>query len=109
MQNQITFSQTLEDYLLYADACRLSPHTIAAYTNTFRKFQISLNDDPPITSITADQVGAFFASLDRLSQKTLLDHHTGLSALRTWAAEEGLVEQHIARRVLKSGWKDVIM
>jgi len=45
MHNPITFSQALEGYLLYADACRLSPHTIADYTNTFRKFQIFLNDD----------------------------------------------------------------
>ena len=47
MDNQITFSQALEGYLLYADASRLSPHTIADYTNTFRKFQAFLDYDPP--------------------------------------------------------------
>jgi hypothetical protein len=41
-------------------------------TNTFRKFQIFLNDDPPITLITADQARAFFASLNHLSKKILL-------------------------------------
>jgi hypothetical protein len=35
----ITFSQALEGYFLHADARRLSPHTIADYANTFRKFQ----------------------------------------------------------------------
>ena len=81
MHNQITFSQALEGYLLYADARRLSPHTIADYTNTFRKFQIFLDDDPPINSITPDQVRSFFASLNHLSKKTLLNYHVGLSAL----------------------------
>jgi site-specific recombinase XerD len=81
MQSQITFSQALEGYLLYADARRLSPHTIADYTNTFRKFQAFLGDDPPIASITADHVRAFFVCLDHLSKKTTLNYHTGLSAL----------------------------
>jgi len=47
MQSQITFSQALEGYLLYADVRHLSPHTIADYTNTFRKLQTWLGDDPP--------------------------------------------------------------
>lgn len=54
MNNQITFSQALEGYLLYADASRLSPCTIADYTNIFRKFQAFLGDDPPIAEITAE-------------------------------------------------------
>ena len=81
MQNQITLSQVLEGYLFHADACRLSPHTIADYTDTFRKLQTWLGDDPPIAAITADQVRAFFASLDHLSKKTILNYHTDLSAL----------------------------
>ena len=101
MQSQITFSQALEGYSLYADARRLSLHTIADYTNTFRKFQAFLGDDPPIVSITADQIRAFFASLDHLSKKTILNYHTGLSALWTWAVEEGLVEQHIMKHVAR--------
>lgn len=99
MQPQITFSQALEGYLLHADARRLSPHTIADYTNTFRKFQDFLCDDPPISAITTDQVRAFLASRDHLSKKTLLNYHTGLSALWTWATEENLVEHHIIRKV----------
>jgi len=41
MDNQITLCQALKGYLLYADASRLSPCTIAAYTNTFHKFQLA--------------------------------------------------------------------
>ena len=44
MKNHITFSQALEGYFLHADARRLSPHTIADYTNIFRKFQAFLGD-----------------------------------------------------------------
>ena len=99
MHNQITFSQVLEGYLLHADARRLSPHTIADYTYTFRKFQIFLDDDPPINSITPGQVRSFFASLNHLSKKTLLNYHVGLSALWTWAIEEGLVEHHIIKKL----------
>jgi hypothetical protein len=51
MTNQITFSQALEGYFLHADARRLSPHTIADYTNIFCKFQAFLGDDPPIASL----------------------------------------------------------
>jgi integrase/recombinase XerD len=99
MKNQITFSQALEGYLLYADASRLSPHTIADYTNTFRKFQDFLSDDPPINEITVDQVRRFMAAQDHISKKTLLNYHTGLSALWTWATEEEVVEHHIIKRV----------
>ena len=99
MNNQITFSQALEGYLLYADASRLSPHTIADYTNTFRKFQNFLSYDPPINQITVDQVRQFMAAQDHISKKTLLNYHTGLSALWTWATEEEVVEHHIIKRV----------
>lgn len=44
----ITFSQALEGYFLHADARRLSPHTIADYANTFRKFQNHLGNDPSL-------------------------------------------------------------
>jgi site-specific recombinase XerD len=71
MQNQITFSQALEGYFLHADARRLSPHTIADYTNIFRKFQAFLGDDLPIAEITADQVRTFLASCDYLSTLTM--------------------------------------
>lgn len=96
----ITFSQALEGYFLHAEARRLSPHTIADYANTFRKFQDFLNDDdPPLAEITADQVRRFLAAQDHLSKKTLLNYHIGLSALWTWAVEESLVKHHVIKKV----------
>ncbi len=97
--DQIFFSQALEGYILAAQARRLSIHTIADYSNTFRKFADHLASDPPIGSITADQVRAFFATQVELSKKTLLNYHTGLSALWTWALREHLVEHNIVRDV----------
>jgi integrase/recombinase XerD len=98
MKDQITFSQAIEGYLLHANARHLSTHTIADYTNTFRKFQAFLGEDPPISEVTTNQVRAFLASL-QVSNKTALNYHTGLSALWTWAEGEGLVAHHILHRV----------
>jgi integrase/recombinase XerD len=98
MNPQVTLSAAIEGYLLYADARRLSVHTIADYTNTIRKFRAFLGGDPPIAGIAAGQVRTFLASLE-VSKKTVLNYHTGLSALWTWAVQERLVEQHILRQV----------
>jgi hypothetical protein len=51
---------------------RSAPHAnypyCTDYTNTFRKFQTFLCDDPPIAAITTGQVRAFFASCDHYGQ-----------------------------------------
>lgn len=39
------------------------------------------------------------AAQNHLSKKTLLNYHIGLSALWTWAIEEGLTKHHIIRKV----------
>jgi len=58
----------------------LSPHTIQDYVNTFRKVDNFLQEDPPVSSITSKQVESLLAILT-VSKKTLLNYHTGLSAL----------------------------
>jgi integrase/recombinase XerD len=98
MKNQITFSQAIQGYLLHAQARHLSPHTIADYQNTFRKFQKFLNDDPPIRQISTHQIQQFLAQ-QTVSNKTILNYHTGLSALWTWAEKEHLVIENIVRLV----------
>jgi site-specific recombinase XerD len=116
---QLTLSQALEGFLLEKRAQHLSPHTIADYTNAFRKLQHWLasagrDADPPIAAITADQVRAFLAELGTvpqpmpgvakreprpLSKKTVLNIHTALSALWTWAVREDLADRHILRDI----------
>jgi len=98
-KNRITLSQAIEGYFLAAHARRLSRHTMRDYDTTFRRFEAFLEDDPPLAEIGAAEVTEFLASLDHLSDKTLLNYHTGLAALWTWAVKEGIVDGHVVRKV----------
>ena len=95
----IRLSQAIEGYFITANARRLSPHTLADYENTLRRFERFLGDDPTIASVTTHDILDFLSSLDGLSAKTLLNYHVGLSALWTWGIKEGLVTRHIVRDV----------
>jgi len=88
LNHKITFSQAVAGYELAALARRLSKHTLLDYFNTYRKFQGFLACDPPIIDITPHQVQAFLAG-QAVSKKTLLNYHTGLSALWTWCQGRG--------------------
>ena len=98
-KTRIPLSAALEGYFIAAHARRLSPATLADYDNTFRKLEQFLGRDPPLADITAGDITAFLGSLDHLSAKTLLNYHTGLAALWTWATKEGIADQHIVRQV----------
>ncbi len=96
---QITISQALCGYDLYTRVCRFSPNTMNDYNNTFNKFQKFLGEDPPIATITKYQVQEFLALFGHLSNKTVLNYHTGLASLWSWALEEGLVDEHIIQQI----------
>ena len=98
-RNRITLSQAIEGYFVAAHARRLSRHTLRDYDNTFRRFEEFLERDPPLSEIGAAEVTAFLGSLEHLSAKTLLNYHTGLAALWTWAVKEKIVDEHVVRRV----------
>lgn len=110
----ITFSQAVDGFLLEKRAGRLSPHTLLDYGNAFRKLAEFLAGDPPIEAITAQDLTAFLADLGgreiaprgiaprgtrTLSKKSLLNIHTGLSSLWSWALREGYVQRHEMRLV----------
>ena len=57
-----TLPSEIEGLLLEKQAQHLSPHTVADYTNAFRKLQAYLDTDVPFTGITADQIGASSAT-----------------------------------------------
>lgn len=90
-------------FLRVKKAQRLSPHTIQDYTYTFQKFARFLEERygalPDIASITADDIIDFLAENQEVTKKTLLNYHTGLSALWTWATEEGICKVHVVRKV----------
>jgi site-specific recombinase XerD len=98
MKNRITFSQAIEGYVMAAQARHLSPNTINDYLNTFSKFLDFLSEDPPIESISVKQVEAFLAC-QKVAKKTILNYHTGLSALWTWAVKEDLIKTQILHQV----------
>jgi integrase/recombinase XerD len=99
VKTSISLSRAIEGYFIVAHARRLSPHTLADYDNTFRRFEAFLGTDPPLASITPADIHAFLGGLDGLSAKTVRNYHTGLSALWTWAVSEGLAGEHIVRKV----------
>ena len=95
---KIRFSKVLEGYYLAANARRLSKDTIHDYSNTYRKFQSFLGEDPFIEDISVEHIREFLAAQD-VAKKTLLNYHIGLSALWTWAFNEKLVDDQIVRKV----------
>ena len=96
----ISLSKVIDGYFLAANARRLSEATLKDYANTFRKFESYLGKDPPMGDITADHIRGFLA-VQNVSKKTLLNYHIGLSALWTWAVNDGLVDDHILRNVAR--------
>jgi integrase/recombinase XerD len=110
----LSLSQAVAGFALELDARRLSPHTIADYSLTLRRLQAFLGD-PPFADITTEDIRRFMASFGEpqeqhgvaavapilLSNKSLLNIHTGLAALWSWAVREGITERHVLREVAR--------
>lgn len=94
----LTLSQMIEGFLLQAEA-RLSKNTIAEYANTFRKFQLFLEEDLPVHHIDSLLIERFLASQQDLRRKTVLNYHTGLSSLWAWGSDHKFVNTNIIREV----------
>lgn len=94
----LTLYQMIDGYMLSAES-RLSPHTIADYSNTYRKFTAFLKEDLPVSEIETSAIEGFLASLKGLKKKTILNYHTGLSALWQWGEDRGIVDRNIIRQV----------
>lgn len=97
--SKITLSQARQGYLLAVGARHLSEHTVKDYLNTFNKFTTFLGEDMTMEDITHKHIEAFFQAQIKVSNKTLLNYHTGLSALWTWAMREHIVRYHVVRDV----------
>jgi site-specific recombinase XerD len=94
----LTLSQVIDGYNLAAQARRLSPHTLNDYSVTFRKLVAFLAADPPFLQISKQQLEGFLA-IQPVGKKTLLNYHTGLSALWTFAYDEGLVHANLLHQI----------
>ena len=96
---QVTFSQAVNGYFLFARSRRLSERTINDYKNTYKKFGKFIGDDVFLDEIDSHDIQSFLAEQDKVKKKTLLNYHTGLSALWTWAIREKLAYEHIVQAV----------
>lgn len=85
-------------FLIARSSERLSPHTIADYSNTYRRFQSTIGD-LPIHQITPDDIRRFMASTTDVSRKTALNYHVGLSSLWNWLVKTGCASTNIIRLV----------
>lgn len=97
--DHITVSNAVDGWELHAAARRLSQNTLNDYRNTFRKFQAFLSEDLLLADVSVEHIQRFMATQNGLSKKTLLNYHTGLSALWRWASDENLVQNNIIREV----------
>jgi len=75
----------IEGFQLACRARKLSDHTIADYMNTLYKFVSFTNPE----TATRTQIREFLASR-KVSNKTLLNYHIGLSVFYKWVVEESL-------------------
>jgi len=92
---KLTLNQAIAGYLLNLEARHLSPHTISDYTNTLRKF-VAHFGNPQIAGITAAHITEFLAAQE-VSNKTLSNYHSTLSAFWTWLQRQGLASENIVR------------
>lgn len=95
----LTISIAVEQYLDAAAARRLSPHTIADYQNTYKRFMHWLGGDIPVQEITARVIEKFLGSTTDVSKKTTLNYHVGLSALWGWMTAQRHVPENVVRLV----------
>jgi integrase/recombinase XerD len=111
---QLSLAQACEGLIHAKSAAGHSPNTIRNYRVSFDKLQLYLGD-PPFAGITRQQITSFMAWLRgeyvsepdgvaprgqiKLSEKSRLNIRTDLSALWTWAVNEGIVETNIVRTV----------
>lgn len=112
---EITLSQAIEGYFIDAQARDLSPRTLSGYRRSFGRFAAFLDGDPRLSEITPDTIRRFLSYLASepmtqggavapgrkvgLSQKTIFNIRVALSALWTWAIDEGFVQEHVVQAV----------
>ena len=121
----ITLSQAFDGMVRSKIAEGVSVHTVRNYRTAFKKFQTYIashpernaaeSKDPPFASITRGLLIGFFAWLReeyvsepdgvaprgriKLSPKSVLNIHTELSALWTWAVQEGYAKENPLRTI----------
>ena len=107
--------QALDLFVLDKQASGYSRYTIRNYRNTINKVRLYFPTDATLDSLTRENWVAFFAWLQddyvsipkgiaprgeiHLSQKTICNIHTDLSAFYTWAVKQGYAGTHLLRSI----------
>jgi len=100
------FSDALEGFWL-AKRRGYSPHTVTDYSNTFNRFQRFVGD-ADVAGLVADDVRRFLDAMQtryELSNKTLCNYWTALSAFWTWAEMELNISHVIRGRVERPAYQ----
>ncbi len=92
-------SQAIVEFIAAKRAARKSENTINEYSVTFKRFKAFVPEDPLLPSIEPLHIATFLGGLTGLSNKTVLNAHTALSSLWTWAVMQGICEVNIVRLV----------
>lgn len=95
----LSLKKVSQGFILSAQSRHLSIHTINDYLNTLKKFIDYIGENHAFETITHRHVEGFLASVTHVTNKTLLNYHTGLSAMWTWAVREHLAETHVVHMV----------
>lgn len=95
---KLSLSQAVAGYLLNLEARHLSRNTINDYTNTLHKFASHIGN-PDISTITPLHITEYLAAQTTVSNKTLSNYHSTLSALWTWLERQGLANKNIIRQI----------
>jgi integrase/recombinase XerD len=95
MKHSLTFYQVMVGYILSIESRHLSPHTIADYKNTFKKFMSFIGKDTSFEKITSKQIQEFLATFDTVTNNTLLHYYAGLAAMWSWAVKEEIVPRNV--------------
>jgi site-specific recombinase XerD len=96
---KLTLSEVTRDFINAKKAERLSPLTIKSYRWILQAFSDFIGSDTPFTSVDIRQIRAYMASLVDVSDKTAANHHICLSSLWSFAVADGIVDDHIVRKI----------
>lgn len=97
--NKRTVQEIIDGYIDSKRASRISEHTLADYSNTFRKFAAYVGQDSLFDNVRAELIESFLAEQNQISDKTLLNYWIGLSSLWSWAVKRGIVSMHVVHMV----------
>lgn len=97
-QSMMTLGEAIELYVDAKKAEFLSPRTIESYVSILKHFSEHIGQDKIFSAIETKHIRSFLGNLN-VSKKTALNAHITLSSLWTWAVSDGLVVDHVVRRV----------